>query len=208
VTAAEQPGEGAAPLGSDPQTRQRLLEAGIDCMVRYGRSKTTLQDVAAAAGLSRATLYRYFPDRQAMLAAIRDYETAREAKEFERRLSEAPDLRAAVEAVATVLVSTSSRYRVNEHLSAGDEGLAAFVAASQPERRDRVVTLLAPHVRRAHETGELAVAVDEALEWIALVVGQIFTLPRLSSVDATDPVAVGAWLARRCCHGLLLPRDT
>lgn len=42
-------------------TRERVLEAALRCVERWGMAKTSLEDVAAAAGLSRATVYRYFP---------------------------------------------------------------------------------------------------------------------------------------------------
>ncbi len=41
--------------------RQRILEATYNCVARWGLSKTTLEDAAREAGLSRATVYRYFP---------------------------------------------------------------------------------------------------------------------------------------------------
>lgn len=41
--------------------RERLLEAAYTCVARYGLAKTTMDDVAREARLSRATVYRYFP---------------------------------------------------------------------------------------------------------------------------------------------------
>jgi AcrR family transcriptional regulator len=41
--------------------RQRILEATYTCVARWGLSKTTVEDAAREAGLSRATVYRYFP---------------------------------------------------------------------------------------------------------------------------------------------------
>jgi AcrR family transcriptional regulator len=41
--------------------RQRILEATYACVARWGLSKTTIEDAAREAGLSRATVYRYFP---------------------------------------------------------------------------------------------------------------------------------------------------
>jgi AcrR family transcriptional regulator len=41
--------------------RQRILEATYACVARWGLSKTTIEDAARQAGLSRATVYRYFP---------------------------------------------------------------------------------------------------------------------------------------------------
>jgi AcrR family transcriptional regulator len=41
--------------------RQRILEATYACVARWGLSKTTVEDAAREAGLSRSTVYRYFP---------------------------------------------------------------------------------------------------------------------------------------------------
>jgi len=45
----------------DGPRRQRILEATYACVARWGLSKTTVEDAAREAGLSRATVYRYFP---------------------------------------------------------------------------------------------------------------------------------------------------
>jgi AcrR family transcriptional regulator len=42
-------------------TGQRILEATYACVARWGLSKTTVEDAAREAGVSRATVYRYFP---------------------------------------------------------------------------------------------------------------------------------------------------
>ena len=42
-------------------SRQRILEATYACVARWGLAKTTVEDAAREAGLSRATVYRYFP---------------------------------------------------------------------------------------------------------------------------------------------------
>lgn len=41
--------------------RDRILEATFACVARYGLGKTTVEDVAREARVSRATVYRYFP---------------------------------------------------------------------------------------------------------------------------------------------------
>jgi AcrR family transcriptional regulator len=42
-------------------TRARIIDATLRCVERWGLAKTSLEDVAVAAELSRATVYRYFP---------------------------------------------------------------------------------------------------------------------------------------------------
>jgi AcrR family transcriptional regulator len=42
-------------------TERRILDATRVCCERWGIAKVTVDDVAAEAGVSRATLYRMFP---------------------------------------------------------------------------------------------------------------------------------------------------
>ena len=42
-------------------TRQRIVVAAYGCVARRGVAKTTVEDIARAAGVSRATVYRAFP---------------------------------------------------------------------------------------------------------------------------------------------------
>ena len=47
----------------------RILDATMVCLGRHGVAKTTLDDIAREADCSRATVYRYFPNRAAVVAA-------------------------------------------------------------------------------------------------------------------------------------------
>ncbi|MFI2336395.1 TetR/AcrR family transcriptional regulator [Nocardia rhamnosiphila] len=51
---------------TDP--RSAILAAAESCFARYGITKTTMEDVARAASVSRATVYRYFSDRDSLVA--------------------------------------------------------------------------------------------------------------------------------------------
>jgi len=66
--------------------RERILQAAFACVARYGLGKTTVEDAARAAGLSRATVYRYFPGGREQL--VREV-VAWEAGRFFGRLAEA-----------------------------------------------------------------------------------------------------------------------
>jgi AcrR family transcriptional regulator len=51
--------------------RARILEATYSCVARWGLAKTTIEDAAREAGVSRATVYRYFPGgRDELIAAV------------------------------------------------------------------------------------------------------------------------------------------
>lgn len=56
----------------DPPTleaaaRERLLEAAVRCVARDGMAGANVAAVAAEAGVSRPTVYRYFADRQSLV---------------------------------------------------------------------------------------------------------------------------------------------
>jgi AcrR family transcriptional regulator len=67
---ARRPGSWGAdlPLGED-EARERLLAAAEDCYAERGPTRTRMSDIAAKARVHRSTVYYYFPNRDAVLAA-------------------------------------------------------------------------------------------------------------------------------------------
>jgi len=64
---------GAVAASSDTKerpVRERLLDAAEGCLKQFGPQKTSMEDVARAAGMSRATVYRYFENRDALLLGV------------------------------------------------------------------------------------------------------------------------------------------
>jgi len=55
---------------AQPLTREQILEAAKDALRRYGPAKTTVVDVAQALGVSHGTVYRHFPTKAALRAAV------------------------------------------------------------------------------------------------------------------------------------------
>lgn len=58
----------------DTSTRLRILQATAEVIHRNGKRKLSLSDVAAQAGVSRPTLYRWYPSKEELLAAYSRYE--------------------------------------------------------------------------------------------------------------------------------------
>jgi AcrR family transcriptional regulator len=58
---------GCAPA---PDARQRILAASLELVGRHGLAELSMDDLAAAAGVSRATLYRLFPGKPALFGAL------------------------------------------------------------------------------------------------------------------------------------------
>ena len=65
----------------------RVVDALFDCVARWGMAKTTVEDVARSAGISRATVYRLFPGgKGAILQAGLGSEITRLVGELNRQL--------------------------------------------------------------------------------------------------------------------------
>src|SRR3954449_6480514 len=63
---------------SDESLEDRIVEAALRCIARWGIAKTTLEDVAREAGCGRATIYRTFSGgKAAVLRAVVQREVLR-----------------------------------------------------------------------------------------------------------------------------------
>lgn len=123
-TLEERPIPPVAPDGDHASPhRVRVVDATLECLARYGTGKTTVDDIARQAGLSRATIYRAFPGgRDEILAAVVDTESARLFSALGLRLGAASDL---TEALVAGIVEASSRIRNHPAL--------AYMVAHEPE---------------------------------------------------------------------------
>src|SRR5437899_12625269 len=60
----------AVDLEPDPDARQRVLATALELVGRDGLGRLSMDEVAAAAGVSRASLYRLFPGKPALLREL------------------------------------------------------------------------------------------------------------------------------------------
>src|SRR6266545_4869783 len=57
-------------LTPPPTVRSRILDAALDLVGRHGLAELSMDELAAQAGVSRATLYRLFPGKAALFAEL------------------------------------------------------------------------------------------------------------------------------------------
>jgi AcrR family transcriptional regulator len=68
----------ATPIGAVPSaTEERILHAALGLVGRRGVKRLGMQEVSEAAGVSRGTLYRYFPSKDHLLDAVAAYDEGR-----------------------------------------------------------------------------------------------------------------------------------
>ena len=114
--------EATGPVSPSPN-RVRVIDATLSCLARQGTAKTTVDDIAREAGLSRATVYRVFPGgRDEVLAAVVDTEMARLFSALGVCLGEAQGLE---EALVSGIVEASTRIRGHAAL--------AYLVEHEPE---------------------------------------------------------------------------
>jgi AcrR family transcriptional regulator len=94
---------------------QRVLDGAKRCVERWGIQKVTIDDIAAEAGVSRATLYRMFPGgKDVLFDALR----VRELEEFFTVLRAEVDGAATLEdLLVRIVVCATRELRADEHLA-------------------------------------------------------------------------------------------
>lgn len=91
--------QAAAPSGNGrPDRREDLLTAAARRFVAVGIRKTTMEDIAREATAGKATLYRHFGNKDAVIDALLAREAERFTRVLERAAADLPDAGVKVEA--------------------------------------------------------------------------------------------------------------
>jgi AcrR family transcriptional regulator len=120
---------------TDTSTRQRILAATAEVLGRNGKTKLSLSEVAAQAGVSRPTLYRWFASKEELLSAFSSYER----QVFESGLIEATaGLKGAekLDAVLRFIVEYQHSYSGVRMIDVEPEHVIAQVGGVIPEMRE------------------------------------------------------------------------
>lgn len=166
-------------IGDVSPHRIRVIDAMLACLARQGLAKTTVDDVARQAGVSRATVYRAFPGgRDELLAAVVDTEVARLFSALGACMGEA-------DALCDVLVGgiVEAATKISGHAA------LAYLVVHEPET---VLACLAPN-----EADRL------------LRTATRFTSPFLARwMDREDAARVAEWAARIVISYVVAPSKT
>lgn len=138
------------PRADSARNRERLLEAAKTAFARDG-AEASLEAVARAAGVGVGTLYRHFPNRDALIAAVyaRDVQTLIDAAD--RLLGETSPLEALARWFDVLVGYLAAKRLILPALKASADGGAAAYARSAPAMRGAVERLVAA----AHAAGEM-----------------------------------------------------
>jgi TetR/AcrR family transcriptional repressor of mexCD-oprJ operon len=125
------------------RNRAAILEAAI--AVLGAQPDAGIAEVAAAAGVGRATVYRHFASRESLIEALRLYASEEAQQRFEEVRVDDGDPVEALERLVTAMLALGDRYRV------------IFPQDSQPRPRRKEVLLkpLTRLIARAQAEGAI-----------------------------------------------------
>ncbi|NOK31641.1 TetR family transcriptional regulator [Corallococcus exercitus] len=128
----------------EPNARDRLAQAAMTLFQEHGYDRTTVQDIAARAGLTERTFFRYFTDKKEVLFGGSELLNER----IVTTITEAPPGTAPLDAVAAALEAMAPFFKDRRDHSRARQALLAAHA----ELRERELIKLASMASAAAET--------------------------------------------------------
>jgi AcrR family transcriptional regulator len=190
---------------NDDTTRARILDAALRCFAQIGIAKTSLQDVARVAEMSRGTVYRHFEDRKALIDAAVTRGSQQYWADATAALGKKATLAEQVGALAEVVARTQALQHTRDRLVNGDTGLMRMLLEDAGETLAHTMAFLRPYVEEARVRGEIRtdIDVDEASEWLGRMIMSIISAPASPTFDVNRPRTVGRFVARHAVAGLM-----
>jgi AcrR family transcriptional regulator len=172
--------------------RTRLVDAAETCIDRKGLARTTVEDVAREAEVSRATIYRYFGNRDELILRVllRDLErsTDRDLPEFYDGVTDAEGFaRATVDTAAYLVSSIRHSPKLQLLLQRETAGFNAAIAGASEALFREWTDDISPFLAAAQQAGRLRhdVGPEVIAEWILRAILSLLMIegPRVHSED-------------------------
>ncbi|WP_026422192.1 TetR/AcrR family transcriptional regulator [Actinokineospora inagensis] len=149
-------------------TRQRLLEAAVDCLAEVGWTGSTVSVVAERAGVSRGAAQHHFPTREDLFTAAIDYVATERVNSLRSGLPAAPTVALVVEAIGEMYAGKLFKAALQLWVAAASDG----------QLRDQVVPLETRVGREAHRWAVEALGADESRPGVREVVQATLDMAR------------------------------
>jgi AcrR family transcriptional regulator len=181
----------------------RLLDAATARFVAVGIGKTTMEDIAREAGAGKATLYRYFANKAAVVDAL----VARENRRFARVLRRAVDAedRAAGKVEAAFVAALEflrSHPMLNKSLAEEPDILLPYLTLRSGPVVQSGMALFSSVIADGVETGEFRPVDPEwAAETLFRLVMSFFSLPPIA-LRIDDPEEIRTYARGLVAGGL------
>ncbi len=142
------------------ETHQRILEEAAACFAQYGVARTRMEDVAAAAGVSRALVHSYFGGKTKLLARVQERVLEEWLAAAEQVVAEAEGPDEALAAWLRFSLQDSPRHAVARAIFASDGSGEASSAAFRERLREEWLGRLGVLLERGQKDGVFRADLD------------------------------------------------
>lgn len=164
-----------------------ILDAAESLFTQQNAATVGMHEIAAAAGCSRATLYRYFENRDALYTAYVHREARRLYEEVSEQVAAVTDpAQRLIEGVITALRAV----RVSPALSSWFATAQPPIGGEMAEHSEVIRALVEGFVRSlAGETGQSDDVVGRRARWLVRVMVSLLVFPGVDGADERTMLA-------------------
>lgn len=166
---------------------RQVLDAAFEEFCRAGIQRTTMEDVARRAGVSRITVYRRFATKDALVEQLVRRELRRYAEQFQADIAPARDVAERVVLGFASSLRTLRRNPLIGGLIAADPTMAPSLVGDGGRVLATLCNFVAGQLRREQRAGHVAsdLDVDLVAEMIVRICGSFLVIPS-PGVDVDD----------------------
>ena len=122
----------------------RILDGTLAAIARHGTSMLSMTDIAAASGVSRATLYRYFSQKEDLLSALGEHISNSFISGVERAAAGQQQPLEILRAVVEFIVEFTAQAKADRQMEVEPQFVLGFLREHFGEHVDAVTSALAP----------------------------------------------------------------
>lgn len=169
-------------LPEERETRSALLDAAADRVSRFGPRKATMEEIARAAGLSRATMYTYFPSKDALYRALLERATQEFIAEVEACHAQTDGAREKLRRIVEIARDVYSRSPFLLGAAAEDDEMRieAIAADAMQSHEKQVVALLAKVLRDGVDAGSIRSVDPQTTAYLMFQLGNVLVIREAS----------------------------
>ncbi len=186
--------------------RTRVLSGAYQCIALAGMAKTTVDDVAAASGVSRATIYRLFPGgKDEVLRETVGWEMDRFFLHLGEELGDTPDFPTFLERALPLARRDLLQHAVLQKvLETEPDRLNALITVQQHRVIGAIAAYFLPLLERDRAAGRLADGVDlgRCAEYVARMSLSLIASP--GRHDLSDPAEIHRLVRGELLGGVLV----
>lgn len=194
-------------MDSPITVRERVLEGALVCIGRYGLARTTVDDVASASGVSRATIYRHFPGgREQLVADTVAWETSRFFARLGQAVAGAPDLCVLLEDALVFARRSLAEHAVFQRVVETEpERLLPLITVEANRILPMIGGFLVPFLERERDAGRLRAGADigQTADYVARMV--LSCIGAHGVYDFNDPAEIRLLVREQLLAGVMAP---